>query len=178
MTEVILHGILEKKFKKKYLFSNLRCAVDSVQMIECLSKGFKKFIVDQANQGINYEFITDGQKNYNSMDVLSKKQIKKIEIVPHICGSDPVTFFVVLAINLVVAGIVYLMTPIPEVAPQGPSTLEVNHQSFFIINDQNMAQQGTAVPLGYGRLRVGSKIVQAYVEVGTTQVWTQSPAGY
>jgi predicted phage tail protein len=165
MTEVILHGLLEKKFKKKYTFSNLKCTADCVQMIDCTSKGFKKFIIEQSMNGVEYEFITDGEKNKSSEDVLKKHKIKKIEIVPCVKGSDPVSFFVVLVYSLLIAGIVYLMTPIPEIEPsETGGVLDANARSFFFENDQNIAAQGIAVPLGYGRLRVGSKIISAHTK--------------
>ena len=94
-----------------------------------------------------------------------EKQIKTIEIVPTIIGFTgfeipaAVMYFLVA---VAVAGITYLLTPIPEITPQ-EITQEVSplSQSYIFGSSANLASQGQAVPLRYGLLRVGSSIISS-----------------
>jgi predicted phage tail protein len=162
MTTIVLHGLIAKKFKQEHKFTNINKVVDALSAIDANYPGFKSYIQKSAMEGMNYEFIVDDNEVKNSKDVLSKKEIKKIEIVPSLAGKDPVTFFVVLAINLVIAGIQYLMTSIPEEEPK-VAVAQVGSKSFFFANRDNLASQNTAVPIGYGTLRVGSKIIETII---------------
>jgi predicted phage tail protein len=162
MTTIVLHGLIAKKFKQEHKFTNINKVVDALSAIDANYPGFKSYIQKSAMEGMNYEFIVDDNEVKNSKDVLSKKEIKKIEIVPSLAGKDPVTFFVVLAINLVIAGIQYLMTSIPEEEPK-VAVAQVGSKSFFFANRDNLASQNTSVPIGYGTLRVGSKIIETII---------------
>ena len=162
MTTIVLHGLIAKKFKQEHKFTNINKVVDALSAMDANYPGFKSYIQKSAMEGMNYEFIVDDNEVKNSKDVLSKKEIKKIEIVPSLAGKDPVTFFVVLAINLVIAGIQYLMTSIPEEEPK-VAVAQVGSKSFFFANRDNLASQNTSVPIGYGTLRVGSKIIETII---------------
>jgi predicted phage tail protein len=159
MTDIFLHGILSKKFKKKHTFKYLGKPYNFINAIESNHKGFKKAVLDLADKGMFFEIIFDGEK-VDSFGEMSKDQtVQKIDIVPCICGHGWTAFFVSLAINLVMAGIMYLLTPEPEgVEPRDVvATLKIN--SFLFSTEENTTLQGINVPLGYGRLRIGTKVV-------------------
>ena len=111
--------------------------------------------------------IVNGNVIKNAQGATQKTEIKTIEIVPCVAGSDPVTalivFAVTLVIGLVMAGIQYLMTPIPEEEPKN-AVAQTSAKSFFFSNRLNVSKQFVPVPLGYGYLRVGSKIIESYIE--------------
>lgn len=160
MAEIILHGILAKKFRPRYNFASIKKVEDCISAVDCISSGFKKFILEESTRGVNYEFVIDGNRIKTQKDYFAVKDFKTVEIVPSIGGADPVTFFVTLAINLVMAGIAYLMTPIPELDLGPEPSLEVEAQTYFFSTLENTAQQGVSVPVCYGTLRAGSKIIQ------------------
>tara|TARA_E500000318_G_scaffold111311_2_gene129460 strand:+ start:1722 stop:2552 length:831 start_codon:yes stop_codon:yes gene_type:complete len=160
MTEIILHGILAKKFRPKYSFDSIKKVEDCIYAVDCISSGFKKFIIEESTRGINYEFIIDGNKIKTEKDFFKIKNFNNIEIVPSVGGADPVTFFVTLAINLIVAGITYLMTPVPEFNLGPEPSLQAGDQIYLFSTSENTAQQGVSVPVCYGTLRAGSKIIQ------------------
>lgn len=160
MAEIILHGILAKKFRPRYNFASIKKVEDCISAVDCISSGFKKFILEESTRGVNYEFVIDGNRIKTQKDYFAVKNFKTVEIVPSIGGADPVSFFVTLAINLVMAGIAYLMTPIPELDLGPEPSLEVEAQTYFFSTLENTAQQGVSVPVCYGTLRAGSKIIQ------------------
>ena len=70
-----------------------------------------------------------------------------------------------MGIGLVMAGVQYLTTSIPETEPgqrigdQALSTTSMRNSSYAFSSPTNTTQQGVPVPIGYGRLRIGSKVV-------------------
>ena len=166
MTEVILHGLAGKKFKNYNKFFNINKPMDCIEAMDANNPGFKKFFTTSSIKNMQYEMIVDGNALQKSNQAIKKKQIQRIEIVPCITGNDPASLSVfvgTLILGLVFAGIQYLMTPIPEREPKG-SISRLGARSFFFANRENLAEQFTPVPLGYGSLRVGSKIIQSVIE--------------
>ena len=167
MTTITLHGIVAKKFKKNHKFANISKPTDAFKAIDANNPGFMDFFKNSAENNQHYEMIINGNAVKNAQDATQKTEIKTIEIVPCVAGSDPVTMLVVFAVNLVIglvmAGIQYLMTPIPEEEPKN-AIAQTSAKSFFFSNRLNVSKQFVPVPLGYGYLRVGSKIIESYIE--------------
>jgi len=67
------------------------------------------------------------------------------------------------------AGITYLLTPIPENKPKRQEAT-VKGESFLFQGANNVTEQGTPVPLAYGRLRIGSKVIQTSIRNGDINV--------
>ena len=53
----------------------------------------------------------------------------------------------------------YLLTPVPETEPSAEIEAGIKNSSFVFGNPQNIASQGQAIPIVYGKLRVGSQVV-------------------
>lgn len=161
MTEITLHGLAAKKFKPSFKMSNISRPVDSILAIDANYDGFKNFFLQEAEKNNFYQFVVDGDLVTNANEALGRKEIQTIDIVPCIWGSAPVLvpFLVTLAIGLVMAGIQYLMTPIPESEPQ-VAVAQLGGNSFWFASKANIPAQFISVPLGYGELRVGSKVIE------------------
>ena len=75
-----------------------------------------------------------------------------------------VTFAVSLAIGLIIAGIAYLLTPIPETEPnEAEISQSIKNASYTFQTPQNTSAQGRPIPICYGRLRVGSLVIGSIV---------------
>ncbi len=161
MTEITLHGLVAKKFKPFFKMSNISRPVDSILAIDANCDGFKNFFLQEAEKNNFYQFVVDGDLVTNANEALGRKKIKTIDIVPCVWGSAPVLvpFLVTLAIGLVMAGIQYLMTPIPENEPKA-AVAQLGGNSFWFASKANIPAQFISVPLGYGELRVGSKVIE------------------
>jgi predicted phage tail protein len=165
MTEIVLHGLVSKKFKAVHKMANIRTPIDAVFAIDANYDGFKNFFLKEASINNYYQFIVDGDLVKNANQALEKKEIKKIDIVPYIGGSGPflVAFAVNLAIGLVMAGIQYLMTPIPENEPK-LVVAQLGGNSFWFASKSNFTQQYLNAPIGYGELRVGSNTIETQIK--------------
>ena len=194
-TEIKLYGKLAKQFGSVYKFANIKKGVDAVSAINSIQKDFRQTILSHYKDGQHYEIIVNGK----SLDAFeankAKSKIKTVEIVPCVLGRDPVTltflggalstaagmgafgavsagmasFFITLGLGLIMAGITYLLTPIPENKPRQQEAT-VKGESFLFQGANNVTEQGTPVPLAYGRLRIGSRVVQTNIRNGDINV--------
>lgn len=185
MTQIRLHGILGKEFGEFFSFK-LGRAKDVIRAIDANKKNFIKRINDLAKEGFNYTLVVDGKKISDLSEIEIKKEHNNIEIVPMIVGSGPIaatavtaiasaalasafaagtisaTAFMLgsIALAVVSMGLQMLLAPKPDAGPPISSTTKAFSESFSFSNKVNVASQGTPVPVGYGRLKVGSQLVQ------------------
>lgn len=161
MTEVILHGLIGKRFGQQHKFVNIPRVADFVSALESRRTGIKKYILEQGQLGINYELVVNDEVVKDEKEVLGKRLIKKIELVPAVGGSLD-QFFISLVINLMMVGIQSILSPNVEI-PIGELSDSVETRSFAFSSRQNIAAQGVALPLGYGRLKIGSRVINTKV---------------
>lgn len=181
MTEITLHGLVSKKFKPNFKMANITKAVDAILAIDANHDGFKNFFLREAERNHFYQFVVDGEVVENANQALEKKEIKTIDIVPYIGGSGAVAvaFVVNLAIGLVMAGIQYLMTPIPENEPKA-MVQQLGGNSFWFASKANFTSQFVSLPIGYGELRVGSRVIETAINAvdrNAPQATTESSEG-
>lgn len=161
MTKISLHGLLAKQVGQEFYFSRINSIFDAVRFLELKNPNLRSLISKQVEKGFDYEFIVNGSK-LKKEEVGKVTKFETIDIVPCVSGKDPTVFLISLMVNLMVAGITYLLTPVQEIEV-GDIEASVEAKSFYFANIMNGANQGRTVPVGYGRLRVGSEIISANV---------------
>lgn len=161
-TKIILHGKLAKQFGKSFEFYNIRSLKNAVSAMNIINPKFKSHLVRESQRGINYQILVDEKiiKNVNNFTDIRPES--KIHFVPCILGADPVSLIISLVVNLVVAGIQYLLFP-QEALNERRIEASIKGESYMFSSPDNLARQGQALPLGYGRLRIGSQIVSSSV---------------
>jgi predicted phage tail protein len=197
MTQVTLHGILAKEFKKTFSLS-IKRPKEVFDAISCAHSNFRNRIVELSNQGIHFTLLVDGKKmeTVEELSVMSDNQ--QIDIVPLVCGAGAVAIGVIgaglasvggaigtsaflvglagsagaaaigsaitsLGIGLVMMGIQMALAPKPKM-DRPSSDVNSAKQSFLFSSKANTAEQGIPVPVGYGRLRVGSAVIQSTIK--------------
>lgn len=161
MTKISLHGLLAKQVGQEFYFSRINSIFDAVRFLELKNPNLRNLISKQVEKGFDYEFIVNGAK-LKKEEVGEVTKFETIDIVPCVSGKDPTVFLISLMVNLMVAGVTYLLTPVQEIEV-GDIEASVEAKSFYFANIMNGANQGRTVPVGYGRLRVGSEIISANV---------------
>ena len=188
MTTITLHGILAKEFGDVFNMKIYR-AINTVKAIGANRKSFEKRIFELAREGFNYTIIVDG-KNITQLEELNiQKEPQQIDLVPLIIGSGgfalvaaiiggaatggavafgtygALAFIAGSAINMVVSiGLQMLLAPKPDAGPDISATTKALSESFTFSNKANLASQGSPVPVGYGRLKVGSQLIQMSIK--------------
>jgi predicted phage tail protein len=180
MTQVNLHGLLSFEFGESMRIF-LRRPKDVFTAIDANKKNFYKRIIELAQIGCHYSIVVDGVDIKDLKELELKKQHKVIDLVPAITGTGGgnglfggiltvigvVAFFFNpgIGIALIGMGVSMMLAPKPGGPVEPPKasvgTASAFNQSFFFSNVANLSQQGSPVPIGYGRLRIGSLVIQS-----------------
>jgi len=189
MTQVILHGILAKEFRKNFSLA-IKRPKEVFDAISCSHSNFRNRIAELANQGIHFALLIDGKKMTSIEQISIASDNQKIDIVPVICGTGVVaaagaalaivggvslaagavgfagflaTTALTVGVGLAMMGIQMALAPKPEM--QRPeSVVNSAKESFIFSSKANIVEQGIPVPVGYGRLRVGSAVIQSTIK--------------
>ena len=163
MTTIRLHGILAQKYGEVFEM-DIDKPRDVIRAIDANRDGFRKTVVDLQKQGFAYELIVN-KKRLNKEEFLNSKKPQEIDFVPFIVGSGPfVPLFQMLAVSLLSAVIQYALMD-PGTIDGGEATVGGDSKSLTFSSSQiNLAAQGSPLPIGYGRLKIGSSIIQSSIK--------------
>jgi len=173
MTNIRLHGVLAKEYGQNFYLSVGR-PKNVLHAIDANRNGFIGRVMQLQKEGCMYEIIINKKRLNTQRELQNQDAAETIDLVPTITGSGGVISGILIAIgesafltqlltSVVFAAISYALSPTPEV-DQVEGTARASAQSQVFSNPENLASQGAALPLGYGRLRVGSKVIQASIK--------------
>ena len=173
MTKIYLHGILAQEYGKVFKY-HIAKPKDALKAIDANREGFIPRILQLQQKGFLYDIIVDKQKVVSAHQ-LEIGGVERIDIVPAIVGSGfigtavswlfsgKVLANIVVAVGL--AAVQYALTPKPDLGMPKQQRLSAEaaaqKSSYIFSTEINTAEQGTNVPLGYGRLKVGSAVIQS-----------------
>ena len=175
MTQVRIHGILAREFGDTFPMKvgNSR---DVLHALDANNDGFIARVIELQKEGFLYEIIIDKKRVHSAEEMQNHFDPETIDLVPAITGSGIVaigsavigflgsgTFLAAIAKAVLFAAISYALSPKPEVE-QLEITADASKESLIFSNTVNVASQGAPLPIGYGRLKVGSQVVQATVK--------------
>jgi predicted phage tail protein len=191
MTNIYLHGELAHAFGKFFKLK-INNALSALKGIDANKKGFFQKISLLNKNGIYYSIIVDNQEVQNQNELIEKRNIKSIHIIPIIYGSGElaaaglgltVTVAGVTTLTVagqIVAGLVnmaislgvsFLMSAlmkqaappsagVQNIAVGGASaTIEAAGKSYVFSNSVNTSEQGSAIPVGYGKIKTSSNVI-------------------
>lgn len=189
MTTITLHGILAKEFGESFRMKIYKAA-NVVKAIDVNRRNFNKRIFELSREGLNYTMIVDGKKITELEELNIQKEPQEIHLVPLVIGSGGAVivggiatvlgagagfasagvglFLANVATGLIVTavsmGLQMMLAPKPDGGPEISATTKALSESFAFSNKANVASQGSPVPVGYGRLKVGSQLIQMSVK--------------
>jgi len=194
MTQITLHGILAKEFRKTFSLA-IKRPKEVFDAISCTHSNFRNRMVELANQGIHFTLLVDGKKMTTIEELSIASDNQRIDIVPLVCGAGKAgaiiavialgvltggagfamgagiisggaalgSTLVNIGVGLVMMGIQMALAPKPKM-DRPSSDVNSAKQSFLFSSKANVAEQGIPVPVGYGRLRVGSAVIQSTIK--------------
>jgi predicted phage tail protein len=163
MTEIHLHGILGKKYGRLHKFA-VKEPRDIVRALEANYEDFSKDLKELLKKNIVYTIVADDQ--WVQGISFDKNKIKKIDFVPAIVGSGWIAATVSLVIAIASAVYSYIQAgkqQYPQI-PGAEGTSSATSKSLSFSNRENIVEQGNPVPLVYGRLKVGSFVIQSTIK--------------
>ena len=177
MKTVYLYGKLGERFGKKWHL-NVRSTQEAFCALTSNCDGFLEYLIDTEKNGTQYVILYKNPSKIKSENDLKKSFVdektfelrnknKEIHIIPEIQGDDVITgiilsvkafaassvvakIIVAVAVSFVVGAIMKALFKPPE--RKDPTTTK----SYLLAGAQNRQAQGVSVPLGYGRLKIGS----------------------
>ena len=164
MTKIFLHGILGVKFKKTFV-AKIDKIEDVFGFLKANNPKFEKEICDMHLNGVNYCLIVDGKKIKTKEELSLKKRPKEVHLVPILVGHGPYSAIAVIVAKVIFAVVaLYLIVILLTSKPPKPPSLEQStralEESYGINNKPNITAQGTQVPVGYGRLLIGTHVIE------------------
>jgi predicted phage tail protein len=189
MRKIILYGELAKRFGKEHHFA-VRSVSEAVQAMCVNFSGFRELFRDAHKYGIGFKvFVGRSSLKQESDATLPSGDTETIRIAPALFGSGGVVKIIVgavlivggilvtglsggtaasigsamikVGIGLTLTGVYQLLSPTPNVPGFDAGN---NSESFMFSGPENVTQQGGAVPVGYGRMMVGSTVISAGIE--------------
>ena len=179
MTTIKIHGILAKEYGESFSMELSRPR-DVVRAIDANRDGFRKRMIDLQKSGLSYDILVD-RKRMDTQEFLSTKNPNEIDIVPLITGYGPVGMFVASLVVSIASALIQYALMDPGTIEGGESTVSGGTESLiFQGGAANVASQGDPLPIGYGRLMVGSNIIQSSIKsipqtIQSTSAMTKNP---
>ncbi len=191
MRKVMLYGELAKRFGREHHLS-VRTASEAVQALCVNYPEFKSYLKYAHKDGIGFKvFVGNAHLRRAEDAALPSSDTDTIRIAPALLGSGAITRIIVgavlivggivigvgasaigggvpgsmmvsMGISLILGGVFELLSSPPS-TPGGGDSGE-NGQSFVFGGPENVTRQGGGIPVGYGRMMVGSTVVSAGIE--------------
>ena len=168
MTEVYLHGILAKKYGSRHRIA-ISQPKDLLGAMEANHDDFLMDLKDLYKKNMHYTYVVNGKWIKNGE--FNKEKIKRLDFVPLILGSGPIyagaviTWWMVISLLIAIASAVYSFIQAGKVeyprVPGAEGATSALSKSLAFSNRENVVEQGNPVPLVYGRLKIGSFVIQS-----------------
>lgn len=183
MATVLLYGHLAKKYGRRHEFQ----ISNPAEAIRALKANYPGFEQDVLGHGGGYHLLVGYESRMGERlgDVMSEREV--IRVVPSVAGAGIETmafwFFANTSLGVAASWVAGALVSIAIsvalssiasslLAPDSPDSEGVeraeNKPSYLFDGPVNTTAQGHPVPVGYGRLRIGSQVVS--VGLSTEQI--------
>lgn len=176
--KIRLFGELGESVGKEYNLA-VNTFPAAMSAINVLSSGkFFRELHIQKEKNIKYRILLNGRDFFydkndpprpDNIESIKKcelcgktKNLKTIDIVPVLEGSTFITLIISIIVSVVAAVIINALSKPPELQEYK----EKQKSSFLFSGPENTISEGGPVPIGYGRLMVGSAVVSAAYNIG------------
>jgi predicted phage tail protein len=193
MTIINLHGLLAQEYQEQFVLK-VGKAKDVVRAIDCNRRGFLRRLNRLRKEGLHYDIVVNKGQTAGVGSIIKEiNQIDLVPVITGAFGigaavlgavgitGTAATVVGALAVGAGAAMISKALKPKPEQKPDvggtaatdasapaqdEPVTFEsrASMASMAFNNMANIASQGDPVPIGYGRLMIGSAVIQATIK--------------
>lgn len=185
MKKIQLLGELGKKFGKSFRF-DVRNPAEAVKALCANFPEFRQHLLDSEKRGVAYKVLVG--KESKSVDELhdpsGKQSIKFVPVLqgagggglnviigavliaasfiaPFVGAGAASPYLLNAGIAMVIGGVVQMLTPMPTLNSDTSNNQPDNKPSYAFNGGVNTTAQGYPVPVGYGRMIVGSAVISA-----------------
>ncbi len=184
---VRLYGRLGQAFGRLFEFAlDTGSISEAIRALSCQVPGFKMYLLTSEQRGLRYAVFI-GKDNKSKEQLCEASSAGDIRIAPVLRGAKNPWFQIVLGavliwtgvggyigssmiasavtsmgVAMVLGGVTQLISPTPKGQKQADKA--DNAPSYVFNGAVNTQAQGNPVPLGYGRMIVGSAVASAGIE--------------
>lgn len=156
MVNVKLHGIFEEYVKTEWNL-NVKTISEIFEAIEANSGKLLEALGNFQEYLTHFIIYVDDKPvphEYLNSPILKKDS--KVEIIPIILSADfGISFLIGLLLIAIATGIQMLVTSL--MTPKAPKDIKNNSRLFS--GYENVTKRNVAIPIGYGRLKIGSILI-------------------
>jgi predicted phage tail protein len=176
---VRLYGVAGARFGRVHRFA-VSSTAEAMRALCTQVSGFEKFLMNAKDNGLTFA-VFKGRKNLGEKELEHPVGDDEIRIAPVLVGSKKAGLFqtilgaalivvgvltsaygggslIGLGASLALGGVMQMLSPqTAGLAGTGPD----NGTSYYFNGPVNSSAQGEPVPLVYGRMRVGSRVISA-----------------
>jgi len=187
MKTVKLLGELGKKFGKSFKF-DIANPAEAVRALSANNPTFRQHLIDSEKRGVAYKVLV-GKEAITENDLHSPSGKDVIKFVPVLqgAGGGGLTSFIIgavlvavaftpfgapfskylipVGVSMMIGGVVQMLSPIPSLSGQDANNNPDNKPSYTFNGAVNTSAQGYPVPIGYGRMMVGSAVISGGITV-------------
>lgn len=187
MKTVKLLGELGKEFGKSFKL-DVSNPAEAVRALCVNFPAFKQHLIDSGDKGIAYRVIV-GKQDQGVDDLHNPSGKEVIKFVPVLQGAGgngifqtilgvalvalaftpfgaPYSSYLIpMGASLILGGVVQMLSPVPNLSAQDANNNPDNKPSYTFNGAVNTSAQGYPVPIGYGRMMVGSAVISGGISV-------------
>ena len=156
MVNIKLHGIFENYVKTEWRL-NVKTVFEAFEAIEANSGKLLEALGNFQEYLTHFIIYVDDKPvahEYFNSPILKKDS--KIEVVPLILGSTfGIDLLIAILLIAISTGISMLITSL--MTPKAPKDIKNNSRLFS--GYENVTKRNVSIPIGYGRLKIGSIVV-------------------
>lgn len=186
MKEIRLYGEAGQRFGRVHRLA-VKNAAEALRALKAIRPGFEKYMCEAHARGVGFKMFVGGSrvKDYKEIHFPAGRH-DVIRLVPVIVGSKNGFLQILTGIVLIAAAVVtgggalgalpafipnslgalgasFLIAGVAQLLTKPPEQTIEKH-SYLFNGPVNTTLQGKAVPVGYGRLIVGSAVISAGIE--------------
>ena len=126
---------------------------------------FRSYVIDKSKNGLSFYF-TDKENNIVTQESFKLNEgVYSMHLHVVGAGGDGVSMLAQGGLGFIQGfGMSMLSNWLnKKMNPKKPDKVEISTESYIYTQNENLAQQGTTLPVGYGQLRIGSKVISSSI---------------
>jgi predicted phage tail protein len=161
MKNVFLHGRLGDRFGKKWVLS-VASPEEAIRALFANEPAIQHYLANKQKEGVVYGVKKTKTSAFIEGDEWGMQTPGSLHIFPVPQGAAGFALNLLIAVATTAASM-YISKKMAEAMERDDSTVSSETKSFIFNGGANRYQQGATIPLGYGRMKVGTNVISSCV---------------
>ncbi|GEM_PF-7004897 len=159
MKKVFLHGELGKEFGREWNL-DVKSASEALSALFANNSSIEVYLNKKQQDDVFYGVRSGRSKSFLTSEEMSARTNEDFHLFPIPLGSGGAVVGLLVTAATTAASM-YVSKKMAEAMQREDKTVKAQTQSFLFNGSENRYEQGATVPLGYGRMKVGSNTISA-----------------